>query len=102
MAEKAARNRSIRLFWHYGPATPQVVPEECPMAKRHPRSQPVPQGGMVSVYSDLAPDGRTYIATVSLDGHTARTLDRDEAYAWAAMILAAAMQAEHDSLVFRQ
>lgn len=58
--------------------------------------------GVITVMSDVAPDGRTYVATVQLDGDTARTLNRDQGYAWAATVLAAAARAEHDSLVLRQ
>lgn len=65
-------------------------------------SDPTEPSGVITVLSDVAPDGRTYIATVQLDGNTARTLDRDQGYAWAATVLAAAAQAEHDSLILRQ
>lgn len=65
-------------------------------------TEPTEPSGVITVLSDLAPDGRTYVATVQLDGDTARTLNRDEGYAWAATVLAAATRAEHDSLVLRQ
>ncbi len=55
----------------------------------------------ITVLSDLAPDG-TYIATVHLGDDTARTLNRDQAIAWASTVLAVAAQAEHDALVLRQ
>lgn len=57
---------------------------------------------VITVLSDLAADGQTYIATVQLNGDTARSLDRDQGYAWASTALAAAAQAEHDALVLRQ
>lgn len=58
--------------------------------------------GVITILSDIAPGGRTYVATVHLDGDTARTLNRDQGYAWAGTVLAAAAQAEHDALVLQQ
>lgn len=75
------------------------------MSKRNwrPKPKPVPGDvGVITVLSDLAPDGRTYIATVHLDDDTAVTLDRDRATAWATAVLAAAAEAEHDARVLRQ
>lgn len=63
--------------------------------------EPVPSH-VVSVVSDLAADGRTYVVTVQLDGDTARTLDRDQGNAWVNTVLAVAARAEHDALVLRQ
>jgi hypothetical protein len=57
---------------------------------------------VITVQSDLAPDGRTYIANVHLDPDTSRALDRDQGQAWAATVLAAAARANHDALVLRQ
>lgn len=57
---------------------------------------------VVTVLSDLASDGRTYITAVQLDADTVRRLDRDQAYAWARTALAAATRAEHDSLFMAQ
>lgn len=71
--------------------------------KKPPRRAVRPESSnVITVLSDVAPDGRTYIVTVHLDGNTARTLDRDQGYAWASTVLAAATRAEHDAAVFRQ
>lgn len=70
--------------------------------KHHPKSPKPKPSGVVTVLSDLAPDGRTYIATVQLDGDTARTLNRDGGFAWASTVLDVAARAEHDALVLRQ
>lgn len=55
----------------------------------------------IEVLSDLAPDGRTYVTTVQLNGDTARTLDRNQGDAWVRTVLAAAVQAEHDALIMQ-
>ncbi|WP_042400069.1 hypothetical protein [Streptacidiphilus carbonis] len=73
------------------------------MTKRRPKPKPRREpDAVISIVSDLAPDGRTYVATIHLDGDTARTLNRDQGIAWASTVLTAAAQAEHDALVIRQ
>lgn len=70
--------------------------------KNRPKTPKTTHSGEIIILSDLAPDERTYIVTVQLDGHTARTLDRDQGTAWARTVLDAAMRAEHDAHIIRE